>query len=345
MNSMNNEYVSKKEKTMAKIITSLTEIVGNTPLMELVNYERNHKLNAKIYAKLEYLNPSGSVKDRAALYMIEAAEREGKIKPGDTIVDQTSGNTGIGLATFAASKGYNLEIVLEDGASAEREQILKAFGVKLRHFSDVPGVTEMIKENRMNSETFMQAMADYCEEHEGNCYYINQVTNYNNPLSHIETTGPEIWDALDGKVDIVVAMIGTGGTIYGLEQYFHGKNPDIQIVAVQPTPDSRLTSMEEDKNVIDGVTGFTDVPESMLTVFIKEAMEKYDEYIDVSGAEAYKVARELARTEGLFMGTSSAAALFAAEILAKRPENAGKNIVVIMPDNGFKYLSTKLYEI
>ena len=329
---------------MANVITSLTEIVGNTPLMELVNYEKNHDLKAKIYGKLEYLNPSGSVKDRAALYMIEAAEKEGKIKPGDTIVEQTSGNTGIGLATFAASKGYKLEIFLEDGASAEREQILKAFGVKVKHYSDSPGFVEMAKANKINSESFEQSLLNYCENHEGNCYYINQVNNYSNPQAHIETTGPEIWDALDGKVDIVVAMMGTGGTLYGLEQYFHGKNPDIQVVAVQPTPDSRLTSTEP-VNVIDGVTGFTDVPEPQLTEFIKKAMENYDEYIDVSGAQAYETARELARTEGLFLGTSAAAAVFVAEILAKRPENAGKNIVTIMPDNGFKYLSTNLYEI
>lgn len=329
---------------MANVITSLTEIVGNTPLMELVNYEKNHELKAKIYGKLEYLNPSGSVKDRAALYMIEAAEKEGKIKPGDTIIEQTSGNTGIGLATFAASKGYNLEIFLEDGASAEREQILKAFGVKVKHYSDIPGFVEMAQANKINSESFEQALLEYCENHEGNCYYINQVKNYNNPQSHIETTGPEIWDALDGKVDIVVAMMGTGGTLYGLEQYFHGKNPDIQVVAVQPTPDSRLTSTKP-VDIIDGVTGFTDVPEPQLTEFIKKAMENYDEYIDVSGAQAYETARELARTEGLFLGTSAAAAVFVAEILAKRPENAGKNIVTIMPDNGFKYLSTNLYEI
>lgn len=330
---------------MAKVITSLTEIVGNTPLMELVNYEKKHELEAKIYGKLEYLNPSGSVKDRAALYMIESAEKEGKMKPGDTIVEQTSGNTGIGLATFAASKGYNLEIFLEDGASLEREQILKAFGVKVKHYSDIPGFIEMAQANKINSESFEQAMLSYCENHEGNCYYINQVNNYSNPQAHIETTGPEIWDALDGKVDIVVAMMGTGGTLYGLEQYFHGKKSDIQVVAAQPTPDSRLTSTVETKNIIDGVTGFTDVPEPQLTEFIKKAMNNYDEYIDVSGIEAYEVARELARTEGLFLGTSSAAAVFVAEILAKRPENAGKNIVTIMPDNGFKYLSTNLYEI
>lgn len=330
---------------MAKVITSLTEIVGNTPLMELVNYEKNHELQAKIYGKLEYLNPSGSVKDRAALYMIEAAEKAGKIKPGDTIVEQTSGNTGIGLATFAAAKGYKLEIFLEDGASAEREQILKAFGVVVKHYSDIPGFVEMAQANKINSESFEQALIDYCNHHEGNCYYVDQVNNDSNPQAHIETTGPEIWDALDGKVDIVVAMMGTGGTLYGLEQYFHGKNSDIQIIAVQPTPESRLTSMAEDRTVIDGVTGFTDVPEPQLTAFIKKAMENYDEYIDVSGPQAYETARELARTEGLFLGTSAAAAVFVAEILAKRPENAGKNIVAIMPDNGFKYLSTQLYEI
>lgn len=326
---------------MSNIKKSITEFVGHTPLMELVNYEKKHGLEATLLAKLEYLNPAGSIKDRAALNMIEAAEREGLIKPGDTIVENTSGNTGIGLAAFAAAKGYKLEVFLENGASREREQLLEAYGAKLMHYVDLPGMRKMLEAGCINAAKFLQEIYDYCDAQEGNYFFINQVLNENNPGAHIKTTGPEIWEDTDGNVDILVCMVGTAGTITGIGSYLRGKNPNLRIVGVQPAEESRITPEHPNVNIIDGVVAFNGIPQESMPPFLKEG--SYDECIDIKTEDAYEVARELATGEGLFIGTSSAAAALAATIVAKRPENKGKNIVVIMPDNGMKYLSTDMF--
>jgi cysteine synthase A len=330
---------------MGNIKKSVTELVGHTPLLELTNYEKAHKLKAHILAKLEYLNPTGSVKDRPAISMIEAAEREGQIKPGDTIVENTSGNTGIGLAAFCAARGYKLEVFLENGASKEREQILEAYGATLRHYVDLPGMLKMLQSGVIDGAKFLQEIYDWCDaqsvKQKRRYFFINQVTNEHNPESHIKTTGPEIWEDTDGKVDVLVCMVGTAGTIVGLSTYLRGKNPALKVVAVQPAPESRVSLAHPDTNIIDGVVAFNGIPQSAVPPLLKEGI--YDECIDVVTEDAWKVARELARVDGLFIGTSSAAATLVATRVAERPENAEKNIVVIMPDNGFKYFSTKMY--
>lgn len=331
---------------MSKIYNSIEQLVGHTPLIELVHYEQKHGCNAHLLAKLEYLNPTGSIKDRAALNMLRAAERDGKIHPGDTIVEQTSGNTGIALAAFAVPRGYRVEIFLERGATAERRQMLEAYGAKLLDYKDALGIKTPEEKQagwrEPERETTLKEIEAYCRTKHGNCYFINQVTNTNNPGIHMQTTGPEIWQDTDGKVDILVCMAGTGGTALGLSTYFRSKNPNIQIVLVQPAPSSRITPEHPNVNIIDGVMPFHGVPEEDITDFISKNL--YDEYVDVKAEDAFAVARELIQTDGLFMGTSSAAALYAAAGLAKRPENAGKNIVIIMPDNGMKYLTTAMFQ-
>ncbi|MBO5208258.1 MAG: cysteine synthase family protein [Lachnospiraceae bacterium] len=330
---------------MGKIVTSIEELVGNTPLMELKGYEQKYDLKAHLLAKLEYFNPTGSVKDRAALNMIRGAEEEGLIRPGDTIVEQTSGNTGIGLAAFAIARGYQMEIFLERGASRERRLMLEAYGVKFLDYKDALG--NKSEEERAfgwqepDREATLREIYDYCQRQEKKHYFINQVTNPYNPQAHIQTTGPEIWEDTQGKVDILVCMVGTGGTAYGLFNYLKGKNPNLQIVLAQPDPSSRMTPEQPDVEIIDGVLAFDGIPEEEKSGFVEEGM--YDMCINVKTEEAFATARELVKTDGLLMGTSSAAALFAATQLAKKPENEGKNIVIIMPDNGMKYFSTNLF--
>lgn len=331
---------------MSRIYNSIDQLVGHTPLVELVNYEQKHGYNAHLMAKLEYFNPTGSIKDRAALNMIKAAERDGVIHPGDTIVEQTSGNTGIAIAAFAVPRGYHVEIFLERGASLERRLMLEAYGAKLRDYKDALGIKTSEEKQagwqEPERETTLKEIEEYCRTQPGNFYFINQVINTNNPDTHIQSTGPEIWKDTDGKVDILVCMAGTGGTALGLSTFFRSKNPNIQIVLVQPHPSSRITPEHPDVAIIDGVMPFHDVPEEDITDFISKDL--YDECFDVKAEEAFAVARELVLTDGLFMGTSSAAALYAAGKLAERPENAGKNIIVIMPDNGMKYLTTAMFQ-
>lgn len=330
---------------MSKILTSIEELVGHTPLMELTGYEKKHCPKVHLLAKLECFNPTGSVKDRAALYMIRGAEQEGLIRPGDTIVEQTSGNTGIGLAAFARARGYQMEIFLERGASKERRLMLEAYGAKLLDYKDALGIKSKEEQalgwQEPEREATLQEIYDYCQKQEKKHYFINQVTNLYNPKAHIQTTGPEIWEDTQGKVDILVCMVGTGGTAYGLTTYLKEKNPNLQVVLAQPDPSSRITPEKPDVEIIDGVLAFDGIPEEEMSGFVETGL--YDLCINVKTQDAFAVARELAKTDGLLMGTSSAAALYAAEKLAQNPENEGKNIVIIMPDNGMKYFSTNLF--
>lgn len=329
---------------MSKVYKSIVELVGNTPLVELTNYEKQNNLEANLFGKLEYFNPTGSIKDRAALSMILAAEQEGKIKPGDTIVENTSGNTGIGLAAFAAARGYKLEVFLEPGQSAERATIMKAYGVKVNYYFDLPGVGEKIKNGQtFTIEEFMEAFQTYADSKPGH-YFINQLTNPNNPDAHYKTTGPEICDALDGKVDILVGMMGTAGTILGTSKYLREKNQNLKVYVVQPAVQSRPSADNPKPNTIDGVVPFAGPGISKETLSEFHHTVEYDECIDVIAEDAYATGRELALADGIFLGQSAAAALNAATIIAKRKENKGKNIVVLMADNGYKYLSTNMYK-
>ncbi len=328
---------------MSKVYESITDLVGKTPLVHLKGFEKKNGLNANVLGKLEYLNPTGSVKDRAALRLILEAEREGKLKPGQTIVDNTSGNTGISLAAFANARGYRYVCFLEPGVTEERTQVLKAYGAELYSFLDIPGFQEVVAKSGLSFVAILDLVQKYADEH--GYYYTNQCGNINNPLAHYYTTGPEIWEDTDGKVDYVIQLCGTGGTITGLTKFFKEKNEKIQIVGVQPAHGSRLGE-EGVVDTIDGVAAFhgNDVPETLRSPFFKSVAGNYDEVIDISAAASYEAAREVLLNDGVFPGQSAGAALAAAKIIAARPEAAGKNIVVIIPDDGYKYLSTNLYK-
>lgn len=329
---------------MGHIVKNIEELVGHTPLFEFEKYEAKHGLSAKLLGKLEYFNPSGSIKDRAALNMILAAERDGLLHPGDTIVENTSGNTGIGLAAFSASRGYHLTVFLEPGQSEERQKMLEAYGATLKSMMDVPGVPEALANGTFTTGFYQEAIQKYCDAQPTHHYFINQLANEANPGVHYVTTGPEIWEDADGKVDILVATSGTAGTITGLARYFREKNPSIEIVAVQADPTSRPGGSEHPLT-IDGIAPFGDpgFPDAAKAPFIVGF--DYNECINVKGEDAYATGREIARTDGVFLGQSAAAALYAATIVAKRAENAGKNIVVMLADNGMKYLSTEMYPL
>jgi cysteine synthase A len=329
---------------MANIKKSITELVGHTPLLELSNYEEKNNLNAKVIAKLEFLNPTGSIKDRAALAMIEDAEEKGELKEGSTIIEATSGNTGISLAAFASAKKMFFEAYLEPGVTIERTQIFDAFGVKQYDLSDVPGLENMQTEGLVLDD-LIKGLYQIAEEK--NQHYVAQTVNDVNQQCHYKTTGPEIWEDTDGKVDILVATAGTAGTIVGTGRYLREKNPDIQIVGVQPHPDSRPEGENFNGHMIDGILPIARVEKKLVPPVILDNLENgfsMDEVIDIYAEEAYETAKELTRTDGLFLGTSAAAAITAAKKLAEREENKGKNIVVIIPDNGFKYLSTDMYK-
>jgi cysteine synthase A len=327
---------------MSNIKRSITELVGHTPLLELTGYERAHGLRAHLLAKLEYLNPTGSVKDRPALNMLLAAERAGLIHPGDTLVDSTSGNTGISEAAFCAARGYQLEEILEDGTTSERAQILRAYGVKLSYFSDFPEIEEMLANGDLSIQRLGEVIQAYCDNRPDHPFFIGQILNPHNPEAHVLSTGPELWQDTDGRIDALVCMLGTAGTVTGLSDYLRPRLPKLHIAAVQPAPASRPSAEHPQVNIIDGVVPFADVPEASQPVFLKDGV--YDEYIDILTEDAYETAHELARYDGLFVGTSAAAATRAATALARREEFAGKNIVVIIPDDGMKYLSTPLYQ-
>lgn len=326
---------------MGNITKSLEELVGNTPIFEPVRYEEKNKLDASILVKLEWFNASGSIKARAALNMLNEAEKEGKIKPGDTIVEATSGNTGIALATFAAARGYKFKAFLEDGSSQERFEILKAYGAEPAFQSDIPSIKALIDNDALSIEGIIEGVKNYSDEH--GYYFINQMQNEHNPESHYRTTGPEIWEQTDGKVDIYVAMVGTGGTLLGTAKYLKEKNPNLVVVGVQADEASRVGS-GSGQDAIDGVAPFYKVPERFTTPFMLEDDVEFDEVIEVSSLTASKTAKELLSTDGLFLGSSAAGAFTAARELASRPENKGKNIVVIAPDDGTKYMSLNLYK-
>ena len=301
------------------VVNSVTELIGNTPILKLNKYT-----DKNIYAKLEYLNPAGSAKDRVALSMIEDAEARGILKPGATIIEPTSGNTGIGLALVAVAKGYNAILTLPDTMSVERRKLLAAYGAKLVLTEGAKGMAGAIeKANELSREI-------------PNSFVAGQFENMANPMAHKNATGPEIWRQMDGNVDIFIATVGTGGTITGTGEFLKEKNKDIEIIAVEPKGSPVLSGGEAGKHGIQGIgAGF--VPAVLNT-------EIYNEVITVTDEEAYEEGRRFAKTEGILLGISSGAALKAACIVAARPENQGKNIVVLLPDSGDRYLSTPLYE-
>ena len=305
------------------IYKKITELVGKTPLLELVNYEKEHNINATILAKLEYFNPAGSVKDRIALNMVETAEKEGKLKKGSVIIEPTSGNTGIGLASVAAAKGYRVIITMPDTMSVERRNILKAYGAELVLTDGAKGMKGAIEK--------AEELAKEIE----NSFIPSQFENPANPEAHKKTTGPEIWDDTEGRVDIFVAGVGTGGTISGVGEYLKEKNPKVKVVAVEPSASAVLSGEAAGPHKIQGIgAGF--VPKALNT-------QIYDEIIKIENEEALETGREIARTEGVLVGISSGATLAAAGKLAERPENKEKVIVVLMPDTGDRYLSTALF--
>ena len=308
---------------MAKIINKLTEMVGSTPLLELANYNNYSNLEARIIAKVEFFNPAGSVKDRIALAMVERAEKLGDLKPGGTIVEPTSGNTGVGLAFVAASKGYKLILTMPETMSVERRNLLKALGAELHLTPGAEGMKGAI------------AKANELQKATANSVILQQFENPANPEVHTRTTGPEIWNATDGKVDIFVAGVGTGGTVSGTGAFLKSQNKDVKVVAVEPSNSPVLSGGSPSPHKIQGIgAGF--IPKNYNA-------EVVDEVIQVTNDEAILVGRQLAQKEGLLVGISSGAAVAAATKLAQRPENKGKNIVVILPDTGERYLSTDLY--
>lgn len=305
------------------IYTSIDQFVGETPLLELCNLERDYALQAKVLAKLEYLNPAGSVKDRAALYMLNDAEERGLLSPGGTVIEPTSGNTGIGLCALCARRGYRVIIVMPDSMSMERRLLMTAYGGELRLTPGAQGMAGAIEEaERLKAEIPGSIIA-------------GQFENPANPLSHERTTGPELWRDTGGKIDIFVAGVGTGGTITGVGRFLKAQKPRVQIVAVEPAASPLLSGGKAGPHGLQGI-GANFVPETLDT-------SVYDQVFPVTEAQAYEAGRALAKREGVLAGISSGAALFAALELAKQPEQIGKTIVVLLPDTGDRYLSTPLY--
>jgi cysteine synthase A len=306
------------------IHNDVTELVGRTPLVRLNKVEKLNNLSAEIVAKVEYFNPSGSIKDRIALSMIEDAEKKGLIKEGAVIIEPTSGNTGIGLALFASAKGYKAILTMPETMSIERRNLLKAYGAQVELTDGNKGMKGAIAKAQELAATIP------------NSFIPSQFTNAANPETHYRTTGPEIWEDTNGRVDIFVAGIGTGGTLTGAGKFLKEKNPNVKVVAVEPASSPVLSKGTSGPHKIQGIgAGF--VPDTLDTKI-------YDEIITVENEAAFESGREIARTEGLLVGISSGAALHAAKVLAKRPENAGKRIVVILPDTGDRYLSTQMFD-
>ena len=308
---------------MSQIYTSADQLIGHTPLLELTHIEKAHGLKAKVVAKLEYFNPAGSVKDRIARAMIDDAEAKGILKPGSVIIEPTSGNTGIGLASVAAARGYRIIIVMPETMSVERRQLMKAYGAELVLTEGAKGMKGAI------------AKADELAKEIPNSFVPGQFVNPANPKAHFESTGPEIWQDTDGKVDIFVAGVGTGGTVTGVGQYLKSQNPAVKVVAVEPASSPVLSKGVSGSHKIQGIgAGF--VPDVLDT-------KVYDEIIPVENDDAFTAGREIGRREGVLVGISSGAAIWAAIELAKRPENEGKTIVALLPDTGDRYLSTPLF--
>ena len=308
---------------MSKIYTSADQLIGKTPLLELTHIEKAHDLKAKILAKLEYFNPAGSVKDRIAKAMIDDAEQKGLLREGSVIIEPTSGNTGIGLASVAAARGYRIIIVMPETMSVERRQLMKAYGAELVLTEGAKGMKGAI------------AKADELAKEIPNSFVPGQFVNPANPRAHFETTGPEIWEDTDGKVDYFVAGVGTGGTITGTGEFLKSKNPAVKVVAVEPKTSAVLSTGVAGPHKIQGIgAGF--VPDVLDT-------KVYDEIIPVDNDDAFQTGKEFGRREGVLVGISSGAAVWAAIELAKRTENAGKTIVVLLPDTGERYLSTELF--
>ncbi len=306
------------------VYTSADQLVGKTPLLELSNIEKNLNLKAKILAKLEYFNPAGSVKDRIAKAMLDAAEKDGKLKEGSVIIEPTSGNTGIGLAAVSTARGYKIILVMPEAMSVERRQLMKAYGAELVLTEGAKGMKGAIAKAEELAKEIPQS------------FIPGQFVNPNNPKAHRETTGPEIYSDTDGKVDIFVAGVGTGGTITGVGEYLKSKNPDIKIFAVEPESSAVLSTGIAGAHKIQGIgAGF--VPDVLNT-------DIYDEIITVSNEDAFETGRLIGKSEGVLVGISSGAATYAAIQLALRPENEGKNIVVLLPDTGDRYLSTPLFQ-
>ena len=309
---------------MSKIYTSADQLIGHTPLLELTHIEKNNGLEAKVLAKLEYLNPAGSVKDRIAKAMLDDAEAKGLLKPDSVIIEPTSGNTGIGLASVAAARGYRIIIVMPETMSVERRQLMKAYGAELVLTEGAKGMKGAI------------AKADELAKELPNSFIPGQFVNPANPAAHKATTGPEIWEDTDGKVDIFVAGVGTGGTITGVGEYLKSQNPNVKVVAVEPASSPVLSKGTAGAHKIQGIgAGF--VPDVLDT-------KVYDEIIPVANEDAFAAGKEVGHSEGVLVGISAGAALWAAIELAKRPENKGKTIVALLPDTGDRYLSTPLFE-
>ena len=306
-----------------KVYEKITDLIGNTPLLELKNYEKENNLEATVIAKLEYFNPAGSVKDRIAKAMLDDAENRGVLKPNSVIIEPTSGNTGIGLAAVAASRGYKVILTMPETMSIERRNLLKAYGAELVLTDGAKGMKGAIEK------------ADELAKSTKDSFIPGQFVNPANPAAHIATTGPEIWNDTDGKIDIFVAGVGTGGTLSGVGKYLKEKNPNVKIVAVEPASSPVLSEGRPGPHKIQGIgAGF--VPDTLNTKI-------YDEIIKVENDDAFNTGRTLARKEGLLVGISSGAAVYAATVLAKRPENKGKVIVALLPDTGDRYLSTPMF--
>ena len=308
---------------MGRIYTSIDELIGNTPLLQLKNIEKKYGLQARLLAKLEYLNPAGSVKDRVAKAMIEQAEQSGKLTADSVIIEPTSGNTGIGLAAVAASRGYRVIIVMPDSMSEERRMLMTAYGAELVLTEGAKGMSGAIE----RAEQLASEMP--------NAFIAGQFVNPANPAAHRETTGPEIWRDTDGEVDVFVAGVGTGGTVTGTGEYLKQMNPDVKVVAVEPSASPLLTEGKAGPHGIQGI-GANFIPDTLNT-------DIYDEVLTAAEEDAYSFGREIARSEGILVGISSGAALWAAVEVAKRPENAGKTVVVLLADTGDRYLSTEMF--
>lgn len=309
---------------MGKVYQSVTELIGKTPLLEINNFTKDNKLEAKILAKLEYFNPAGSVKDRVALAMISEAEKRGDLKEGSVIIEPTSGNTGIGLASIAAAKGYRIILTMPETMSVERRNLLKAYGAEVVLTDGAKGMKGAIEK------------AEALAKETPGAFIPSQFENPANPEAHRQTTGPEIWEDTDGNVDIFVAGVGTGGTVTGIGEYLKSKKSDVKVVAVEPASSPVLSEGTAGPHKIQGIgAGF--VPDTLNTKI-------YDEIITIENDDAFATGRAFAKSEGVLVGISSGAALYAAEILAKRPENKGKTIVVLLPDTGDRYLSTALFQ-